>query len=96
MMQEFLNKRDEIEQTILKAEYLLEQFLPMAEHLILQLEETKRLEAENATLEAELEVLREEKRLVFPALIESVANVDNSLSAFLDDSIKRAAHRSDR
>lgn len=42
-------------------------------------------------LEAELE--RYKQPIDFPRLRESVAHVDNSLSDFLDESIKRAAAR---
>lgn len=53
--------------------------------------ENRALQERVRELEAELEVYKQP--IDFPKLRESVANVDNSLSDFLDNSIKRAAHR---
>lgn len=57
-------------------------------------EHIQELRAQLRKLEAELEHYKQP--IDFPKLRASVANVDNSLSDFLDAAIKRAAARGDR
>lgn len=54
MMQAFENKREEFELLIIKAQYLLEQFIPLMTHLVEQTEYNASLEAENADLRNQL------------------------------------------
>lgn len=55
----FRSKEHELEGVILKSQFILENFLPLMNHLIEMTEANKKLEAENAELRNELKATRE-------------------------------------